>query len=70
MAGGKISIPTKFIGQFMNEKRIADLLKGAPGLRPLDIKVFRAVVTEVLNSKEFAQAYASEVLKKSQLIIK
>ncbi len=70
MAAGKRAIPAKFIGQFMKEKRIVDLLKGAPGTKPVDIRVFKTIVTEVLNSKEFAQSYASEVLRRSQLIMK
>jgi hypothetical protein len=69
MATGRISIPAKFVTKFMTHPRITDLHSPA-GTRPIDLKAFRAAITETLANREFMQELVNAAIKQGQFQIK
>jgi hypothetical protein len=61
MADKKIVIPAKFVAEFMDNPRFKGL--GTNGTRPLDMRVFKEVITEVLNNPEFQRSFAKTVVR-------
>jgi len=61
MAEKKIVIPPKLVAEFMGNPRLKG--HGTNGTRPLDMRVFQDVITEVLNSAEFQKAYTKLVAR-------
>ena len=60
-----MAIPAKFLNEFMNNPRLKEI-HSPIGTRPVDLKVFREVIRDVLSNKAFVQTFVNDALKKGQ----
>ncbi len=59
MASG---IPKRFVAEFMKSDRLK-ALGGTNGTRPVDLRVFKAAIQEVLSNKAFMEQLVNASLK-------
>jgi hypothetical protein len=64
-------IPARFIREFMKNPRLIRK-PGDPetvGTRPVDLRIFKAAIQDVLSNKAFMQEFANAIIKKGQFTL-
>jgi hypothetical protein len=63
--------PDRFIREFMKNPRLVPKPGegGTNGTRPVDLRIFKSAIQDVLSNKAFMQEFANAIIKKGQFTL-